>query len=365
MKCPQCQQENSAGTIFCVSCGAGLIPGTRYKRRKSPEENAGDSAAPQFSLTEAEAAAEAERIALLLRKKSAFPGSAGTSPYITQPSVGVERVSQIEKQMSLLLGGLLIGAVALGVLGVYLNLPEEDQPYRVSPLAGLIEQILNKPPHQAHMQSLADQKIGAPMLYNVNARSGLAEVEATMAKAPAAASAADTTREAQEQPPVEERQEKAQEQQAPEKPAPDNGEPIQMAKLETPPAQTPPPPEPVARPATSTANNAPPPAAKIHPNANKVAVVDRNIVTKKPLKRDSLGCAIDQDPQECSPGYVVTFKRVWGQVVEERIYPSSEMSRRALELWRREGKILEPNGKINEAYVVKPKTFSPIPGHAS
>jgi hypothetical protein len=362
MKCPQCQQENSAGTTFCISCGAGLIPGTRSKRRKAPEENPADTAAPQSSQTEA--AAEAERIALLLRKKSAFPESTGTSRYITQPSVGIERVSQIEKQMSLLLGGLLIGAVLLGLLGVYLNLPEEEQPYRVSPLAGLIEQILNKPPQKADMQSLADQKIGAPMLYHVNTETSLAEVEATLAKAPASASPVGTTEEMQKQPPREKRQEKVQEQQAPEKPSQDDEEPIQMAKLETPSVQPPPLPEPVATPATSPANDAPP-AARMHPNENKVAVVDRTIVAKKPLKRDSLGCAIDQDPQECSPGYVVTFKRVWGQVVEERIYPSGEMSRRALELWHREGKILEPNGKINETYVVKPKTFSPIPGHES
>lgn len=57
------------------------------------------------------------------------------------------------------------------------------------------------------------------------------------------------------------------------------------------------------------------------------------------------------------------FRRIFGIVVTERSYPTEEMKQRALDLWTREQKILEPNGSINTKYVLKPETFSPIPGH--
>lgn len=65
---------------------------------------------------------------------------------------------------------------------------------------------------------------------------------------------------------------------------------------------------------------------------------------------------------KCNPQYVVSFKRFWGPVLEERVYPNRKMTKRARTLWDREGKILEADGTINDKYVVKPKTFAPIPG---
>lgn len=57
------------------------------------------------------------------------------------------------------------------------------------------------------------------------------------------------------------------------------------------------------------------------------------------------------------------FRRIFGIVVTERSYPSEAMKQRALDLWAREQKILEPDGSITTKYALKPETFSPIPGH--
>lgn len=73
---------------------------------------------------------------------------------------------------------------------------------------------------------------------------------------------------------------------------------------------------------------------------------------------------MEEDNNGCEHRYIVTFKRTWGPILEERAYSSREMSLRAQELWHREGKILEPDGEINDTYEVKPKTFTPIPGHS-
>jgi hypothetical protein len=85
--------------------------------------------------------------------------------------------------------------------------------------------------------------------------------------------------------------------------------------------------------------------------------------TMKHRSRQLAASCTPRHPGKCSPQYVVSFKRFWGPVLEERVYPNRRMTRRARLLWDREGKILEVDGSINEKYVVKPKTFSPIPGY--
>jgi hypothetical protein len=321
MKCPQCGKENAVEYASCVACGAGLI--------------AGDGA--------------------LGRRKRAFYGNTGIagSPYITQPSVDVNRVIQVEKQMSMLLGVLFMATLALGALAVYLNLPdEEQQSYRVSPLAALIERALNSPLQHTHTQTFTGREIGAPMLYNANASTALQKIENALEEAPPAANKLQAGGEGKKR----KSKEKVLQ--------PKMEKPIQEAKAEPPPLHTLQPVASVEVPAAPPAENASMPPEKTEdPNANKVAVVDRSIVSDKPPKRHKSGCVLDKDTEECASRYVVTFKRKWGPIVEERAYPNPEMSQRAQELWRREGKILEPNGKINDSYVVKPKTFSPIPGH--
>lgn len=67
--------------------------------------------------------------------------------------------------------------------------------------------------------------------------------------------------------------------------------------------------------------------------------------------------------EEPFTGYKVAFKVGFGQLAETRTYPSKQMRNRALELWTLEQKILEPDGTVNDKYVLKEAEFRPIPGH--
>lgn len=60
--------------------------------------------------------------------------------------------------------------------------------------------------------------------------------------------------------------------------------------------------------------------------------------------------------------YQVKFKGAFGMTVETRTYHSAEMKQKALELWDRERKLLEPDGSINTKHV-QPQTSGVIPGH--
>lgn len=71
----------------------------------------------------------------------------------------------------------------------------------------------------------------------------------------------------------------------------------------------------------------------------------------------------DTKEEEPFSGYKVAFKVGFGQLAETRTYPSKQMRNRALELWTLEQKILEPDGTVNDKYVLKEAEFSPIPGH--
>lgn len=71
----------------------------------------------------------------------------------------------------------------------------------------------------------------------------------------------------------------------------------------------------------------------------------------------------DTKEEEPFTGYKVAFKVGFGQLVETRTYPSKQMRNRALELWTLEQKILEPDGTVNDKYVLKEDEFRPIPGH--
>ncbi|HSI23725.1 MAG TPA: hypothetical protein VK959_11945 [Methylophilaceae bacterium] len=61
--------------------------------------------------------------------------------------------------------------------------------------------------------------------------------------------------------------------------------------------------------------------------------------------------------------YPATFNLALGVIVETRKYPSKEMKQRAMKLWAAEKKILEPDGSINDKYVLRKSDFTPIPGH--
>jgi hypothetical protein len=63
-----------------------------------------------------------------------------------------------------------------------------------------------------------------------------------------------------------------------------------------------------------------------------------------------------------SKAYKAQFRQLFGMKVIERTYPSMAMKQRALKLWTREQKILEPDGSVNDKYAPQPQA-SPIPGH--
>ena len=358
MKCPQCQLENPAGTNTCLSCGAVLLNGDPPKSRNSRERPADTATAPAENAqasAQAEAAAETERAARELRRKRAFSGSAditGSSPYITQPTLGRKYVGQVERDMGWGLGALFIVAIGVAYWVVYLNLPEDDKPYAAgSPVAFLIEYMLRKPQtEKVNFETYIGYELGSPMMYDAKAALGLREVEKTIATAPPAADRIEVV----EQEPVEE---------PAAAPEPKKPEPSPVAEVETAPVpKPPPPPAPVEVAALAPVEKALPPPKVEETDVNRVPVVDRSIDSEKPPKRTKSGCPSAND-EDCAQRHVVTFRRNWGPVLEERVYSSEEMSRRARELWQREGKILEPNGRINETYVVKPKGFTPIPGH--
>ena len=72
--------------------------------------------------------------------------------------------------------------------------------------------------------------------------------------------------------------------------------------------------------------------------------------------------AVTSGEAQSMDNFQAMFQGAFGRVVEKRSYPSEEMKLRALGLWAAEWKILEPDGTINEKYVVKPK-FNPLLGH--
>jgi len=61
--------------------------------------------------------------------------------------------------------------------------------------------------------------------------------------------------------------------------------------------------------------------------------------------------------------YKAQFKGAFGLILmEERHYPTAEMKQKALELWDKKQEILEPDGTINDKYVVKQPKAGGIPG---
>lgn len=62
--------------------------------------------------------------------------------------------------------------------------------------------------------------------------------------------------------------------------------------------------------------------------------------------------------------YPAKFKGAFGKVVERRTYPTEEMKNRAVNMWDREGKILEPDGTITvPAHALKKEDAPGVPGH--
>jgi len=62
-------------------------------------------------------------------------------------------------------------------------------------------------------------------------------------------------------------------------------------------------------------------------------------------------------------GFEAKFKGAFGLTVEKRTYRTAEMKQKALNLWDKERKLLEPDGTINEKYTIQPQSSGMIPGH--
>ena len=62
-------------------------------------------------------------------------------------------------------------------------------------------------------------------------------------------------------------------------------------------------------------------------------------------------------------GFEAKFKGAFGLTVEKRTYRTAEMKHKALNLWDKERKLLEPDGSINEKYTIQPQSSGMIPGH--
>jgi len=106
----------------------------------------------------------------------------------------------------------------------------------------------------------------------------------------------------------------------------------------------------------------------VGPATHKSASQPKKLIEKseksaaKPLKNSAPQLAADDE--SAPKNYYATFKGAFGITVEKRSYHSEQMKQKALDLWEREKKILEPDGSINDKYVLKPKPASGlIPGH--
>jgi hypothetical protein len=350
MKCPRCQSDNPAGTHLCTSCGAELFTGAETQRTTGGPQ---PGIPPQGQARSESASMGADNATREMLRKRAFTGSAeitGASPYITQPSVGTQRIGQVEREMSLTMGVLFVVGVGVAAAVIYLNLPEEDRSYAGSPMAFLVEHALRKQSATpANFETYIGYEIGSPMMYDAKAALGLREVEKVTMEVPSGAGKLVIP----EQPQAMKTKAK------PVEPVVESPAPVAEAEVESVPVT---PPSPVEVAALAPVEKAALPPPKTEP-ADGAPVVDRSINSEKPHKQTRSGCAAENDSKDCAHRHVVTFRRNWGPVLEERVYPSREMSMRARQLWFREGKILEPDGVINETYVVKPGGFSPIPGH--
>jgi len=72
---------------------------------------------------------------------------------------------------------------------------------------------------------------------------------------------------------------------------------------------------------------------------------------------------VKTEKTKISEDLTVNFRTAFGLVsVEKRTYPNAEMKNKAIKMWDNGQRLLEPDGSINEKYMVKPKDSNEIPG---
>ena len=274
---------------------------------------------------EEELKAKAEWLAKRIQAKRALAArltALGNSARNPSPAI-----SKIESEMSLILGGIFVGAIALSFTAVYFSMPGHE----AEAVRGRVSDFVSEARSKAVKEVKADTRPAA-----VASNSAGLQVESGV-----------------------------QSEIAP----PSSPAPASMLVASSEPAQ----PEGVAMQASSSASgtashtldtaaaNSFARGSMDDPSPEFSKPVHKKRSAKHRARQVAAGC-LPGHQGTCSPQYVVSFKRFWGPVLEERVYPNRKMTRRARMLWDREGKILEADGTINDKYVVKPKTFAPIPG---
>ena len=84
-------------------------------------------------------------------------------------------------------------------------------------------------------------------------------------------------------------------------------------------------------------------------------LVTINEVRENPSANEPTGIATEKErPEEKHQNLTVLFKLLFGLIpIEKRTYPNEEMREKALSLWKKEQKLLEPDGTINERYAFR------------
>jgi hypothetical protein len=353
MICPRCQAANPNQATTCLSCGAAISPASnRIDPSTNPDPVSADipsPVSPNEEVSSEALTAQAELLAQKIREKRARAALANAAASSSPPAgtpAKPPKDEQLEREMILLLGLVFVSAIGVAGLVIDLNIPEDHkEPVTAFKAGEEAFQTANTqalPPAQAGQEQQApapaieetiaeeDQENTEPVAVDqetelnetqvASLEEDSAPVAAVPAQAPAAENAVDQA-----------------------SPASNHRPPIEPART------------------TQHATFSPSAGSKAS-RAMKVAVVDKSIAPNKNRKRGAAACDPNAEGADCSHRYVVTFRRFWGPVLEERVYPTRKMSIRAQELWRIEGKILEVDGSINETYVVKPKVFAPVPG---
>jgi hypothetical protein len=322
MKCPHCHFENPQANTLCTACGNAM------RSHPGATSSLGTSTVTADLLlgNEEELKAKAEWLAKRIQAKRALAARLMAVRNAARPPSPA--ISKIESEMSLILGGIFVGAIALSFTAIYFSMPGHE----AETVRGRVSDFVSDARSKAVREARADTRTAA-----------VAQGQAALQ--------VESSGQAEIAPPSS--------------PAPTS---MLVADME--PAQ----PEDVAMPASPSGSNAIPPntlnaapstRAETAPVENSAHGLSRSLHKKHIAKhraRQLAACTPAHQGTKCNPQYVVSFKRFWGPVLEERVYPNRKMTRRARILWDSEGKILEADGTINDKYVVKPKTFAPIPG---
>ena len=160
MKCPHCRFENLHRSLVCTSCGAVL----------HAPSNAGATSTAQtpddlLSGSEEALKAKAEWLAKRIQAKRAL--AARISPAtINSPRRHASAIPRIESEMSLILGGVFLGAIALSFTTVYFSMPEQE----ASAVRDRFTDLVREAKREAVKEANADAATGTTMQASASAQ---------------------------------------------------------------------------------------------------------------------------------------------------------------------------------------------------